>query len=167
MKKINILKISLLFVLICSFSNLISQNADSTEHPIFLKLKNSSENQIKFSCGRTGKTSDNLFYIRTLIREQRFDLIEQLLNSDVPATKYLSIVTLLHAKKLALYQTDLIPIDKRTNKNEIIAFCSGCTIHESNSIHALLKANSKITVQNQVVKWIVESFDSSALPKTD
>lgn len=127
----------------------------------FRCLNDSTPNRIDFGCGWVGITSNNLYYIRVLISENRFDLISELLDSKTASTRYLAAASLICAGKKSYYTPDSLTasnIERVKRDKEEIPFCSGCSGHWSYSIKALLAKKSKCPMAKWTNNWIDDSF---------
>lgn len=115
-------------------------------------MNDSTENRISVGCGWAGIPTSNIYIIRDLISEERFDLIGKLLDSNTPSTQYLAAVSLLRANKKSGFFLDSSTLQKISilqQSEEVIYFCSGCTRRWSNSLKSLLDKKSK----DYMTKW--------------
>lgn len=122
----------MLLYLMCTGSASAQDSVTYRQQRIFQYMNDSAENNIYFGCGYAGIYSENLYIITELIAAGRFDLITNLLDSKIPATRYLAVSALLIAKKKSVLKLDAQTSSKinRLKKNtEKITFCSGCTGH--------------------------------------
>jgi len=127
----------------------------------FQYLYDSSTNKIEYSCGWEGFYSNNLYCIRHLISDSRFDLIVKLPDSKTASTKYLAAKTLLLTEKKMKLKLDSQTINKielLKQNEETIPFCTGCTGIWIISIDNLLDKKSKSPMAKRMNDWINSSF---------
>ena len=146
-----------------------AQESDSLfQQKCFMYLRDSSKNRIDYGCGWVGTDSENLYYIKALISENRFDLITRLLDSETPATRYLAAEALIYADEHSVFILDSSTISKlnslRKDRDEI-SFCSGCTGHWSHSIKTLLDKKSKSVMGKWTKDWIKSCYTISRKQK--
>jgi hypothetical protein len=128
----------------------------------FRYLHDSSDNHLGLSCGFAGSTTDNFYYIRDLITYKRFDLVEKLLFSSIPATRYLAAQTLISSEKRTLWTTDSLTrlkIVQLKSDTEKIYDCKGCIIGRGNRLKNLLKKHSTARLARVTKKWIRDSLE--------
>ena len=136
-----------------------SQNSDSIRYDsIYTVLNDTTETEIWFGCGWAGAETANLHLFRTLIQNNRAGVIQKLLDSKNPATKYLAAKTLLALKKKWPLDSIMeLKINTIKGSAEAISFCSGCTVHETHAISFLFKMKdsyfSELTDQ-----WVEDSM---------
>ncbi len=152
----------LLTTMVLSNFSYAQDNYNYTLKSDFNYLKDSTNNQIKFGYGYIGQYSENLHSIRRLIIERQFELITHLLDSKIPATKYLAAIALIQADKKNKYKLDSLTKTKiETTKKcaETISFYNGCFGNWNYSISSILDKKSKIPISKLTVDWINESLN--------
>lgn len=95
--------------------------------------KNWNKKGLGFGCSVDGQMTKPVLNMTELFMEKRFDKIRQLLNSEVPADQYLATFVLerLESKKeLEITGDERQRINEIKNSNEIVPFCSGCTLKD-------------------------------------
>ena len=111
-----------IFILLCSLDSFAQFDWDS---------KNWNKESLGFGCSVDGQMTKPVLNINQLLMEKRFDEIRQLLNSDLPADQFLATFVLekLNTKKeLKITSHELERIKEIKNSNEMVPFCSGCTL---------------------------------------
>lgn len=127
----------------------------------FQYLNDSTKNKIECGCGYSGRISDNLYLIRELIADNRFNLITNLLDSKIASTRYLAALSILRATKKSRFKPDsltMTKIEELKQDNEIINFCRGCTGRWSLSIKTLLDKKEKPPLSKFIQRWIDDSL---------
>lgn len=124
-------------------------------------LNDSTANRIEYGCTLVGNFSENLFLIRSLISENRYDIISSLLDSKTASTRYLAAVSIMQAEKKTQYKPDSLTVLKMKSilqDNAEIYFCSGRSGRWSYSIKQLLDKKEKTAMAKWTKDWIDESF---------
>jgi len=153
-----------IFIQTIPFQSVIAQESDSLYYQkSFNYLRDSSENKIDYGFGWVGIDSDNIYHIRELISGKHFDLITQLLDSKVPATRYLAAEALIYANDHSIFVLDSTTtslLNTLKSDKDIIPFRSGCTGQWTYSIRVLLNKKSKSVMGKWTRNWIRDSYEN-------
>ncbi len=93
--------------------------------------KNWNKESLGFGCSVDAQSTRPVLNMTQLFTEKRFDDIRQLLNSELPADRFLATIVLekLNAKKeLEITGDELKMIKEIKASNQMVPFCSGCTL---------------------------------------
>ncbi len=106
-----------------------------------------NKKSIGFGCGATGSMTKPVINIMHPFCNQDFDEIRSMLNSAVPANKFLAVFLLEQLnknKELELTDTELEKIDKIKSSNEVVPVCAGCTYFTEEPLNKLLNQNHQM-----------------------
>jgi hypothetical protein len=112
---------------------------------------------LSWGYGYAGKSTPNIYVFSQLVAENRLDLIKNLLDSKVPATKYLATEVLEFAakkKKIQLTDSEIQKIKLLYHSKELVPMKSGCTGRWNQSIGSLLKENHR--KRSVINRWLKE-----------
>jgi len=121
-------------------------------------------NMIGFACFKNARTTISVRHIEVLIKQKDFDSIKILMNSPIPAIKYLSVKTceILERKGMIQFSTVEREVVNEIKKSKgIIYVCSGCTEIESYTLVQLFADNS-ISLNKVVVDWVDECLKNKS-----
>src|SRR6185369_16686666 len=136
-----------IFILLCSLDSFAQFDWDS---------KNWNKESLGFGCSVDGQMTKPVLNINQLLMEKGFDEIRQLLNSDLPADQFLATFVLekLNTKKeLKITSHELERIKEIKNSNEMVPFCSGCTLWIEIPLKALFDEEKRDVVFARADTW--------------
>ena len=157
------MKLTFLYTFFFVSTNCFSADSiDFQQQKAFAYLNDSSENLIGISCSWAAKPTSNLHDLDFLIQAKRFDLITKLLYSKIPATRFLSALTLLLVDKKSIWKMDSTSLKKINEiklSNDTINACYGCLSGYSSSISSMFTKFRKPKIYNHSKKWILNSLN--------
>jgi hypothetical protein len=124
-------------------------------------------NMIGFACFKNARTTISVRHIEVLIKQKDFDSIKILMNSPIPAIKYLSIKTceVLERKGMIHFSADeRVYINEIKKSSDTLYYCSGCTEQASYTIMELFADNS-IELNKGVNNWIKSCLKIEIQPR--
>jgi hypothetical protein len=155
-KRNKILTVFIGLVLSSSFLTISAQDKSLSQHDrIYLFLRDSSENLVGTGCGYAGVTTINIEYTKLLLKDNRADLLIKLLESNIPATKYLAIQALLLIDPKQVDSLTTIKIMELKKSKQSIPVCLGCVLGYSYSIDNLLN-DKKNNTGKSIRKYLAD-----------
>ncbi len=153
----NKLKAVFIVFVLTSFSlTTFAQGNKLKQHDrIYHYLLDSCENLVGTGCGWAGITTINIEYTKTLLKDNRIDLLIKLLDSNIPATKYLSIQALLLIDKKNLDSLTKSKLDKLKKSKLSVPVCLGCAFAYSYAIDNLLN-DKKNNTSKSIRKYLTD-----------
>jgi hypothetical protein len=136
-----------IFILLCAFDSFAQYDWDS---------KNWNKESLGFGCSVDGQMTKPVLNMTQLFMEKRFDKIRQLLNSGLPADQFLATIMLekLSGKKeLEITDNDLKRIKEIKGSNEMVPFCSGCTLWTEMPLKDLFDKRTRDVVSASADNW--------------
>lgn len=136
-----------IFALLCSIGSFAQHDWDG---------KNWNKESLGFGCSVDGQMTKPVLNMTELFMEKRFDKIRQFLNSEVPADQYLATFVLerLESKKeLKITGDERQRINEIKNSNEIVPFCSGCTLWTEMPLKDLFDEKNQNIVFASAENW--------------
>lgn len=136
-----------IFFLMYSIDSLAQHDWDS---------KNWDKESLGFGCSVGGQMTKPVLNMTGFFMDKQFDNIRRLLNSDLPAEQFLATFTLekLSTKKeLEITESELKRIEEIKNSNQLVPFCSGCTLWIEVPLKDLFEKKTKDVVYAGADNW--------------
>lgn len=136
-----------ILLILCAIDSLAQHDWDS---------KNWNKESLGFGCSIGGEMTKPVFNMTVFIMDKQFKKIRQLLSSDLPADQFLATFTLeklSEKRELKITDNDLKRINEIKNSNEMVPFCSGCTLWTEIPLKDLFDQKTKGVVTASADYW--------------
>lgn len=118
--------------------------------------KNEQKNEIGFACGVGGMPSTSVQKFTELIFHSNYRSVNLLLNSKIPAERYLAVITCERLKQLNLITLsgeDSLKINQVYHSSDSVFVCSGCTDSRYTTLEKLL-TDKELGIKEQADHWL-------------
>lgn len=118
--------------------------------------KDWNKESLGFGCSVDGQMTKPVLRMTEFFMKKRFDKIRLLLDSDLPVDQYLATITLekLKAKKeLEITDDELKRIKEIKESEQLVPFCSGCTLWTDIPLKDLFDEKTKGIVSASADNW--------------
>jgi len=124
------MRIGLTLILLCSLTILVNAQ-DNVEE----------KKMVGFGCYYAGQPTKLVIKVTEMLKDKKFKEVAELLSSETPAEKYLSVISLeklVTIGKYELSETEKSLISKARSLHKLVSVCSGCTYFDKVSLKKML-----------------------------